>query len=294
MRRHAQRSRPCRDRARAACELTRCLFVASMLGGLGVISPALAQDDATDNAEAARDLDTSAPSTDAPNPDVPNADAPGVELPDDGVASPPADEPRAPRPEGDRPRSSHGGDGGETVSFQFETQQPGTALVLVTDPSFRTHMTVAQGLGPAVGGGVRRVPRGAYRTLCISPCRGELPEGIHTFGLRRLSGDVWVALPPLSFERGEPLAIRGYVVEHAGERLGGPLFLVIGGLAGLGGVLGGMGMMFSSQNILETTEGLVGLGVTVGSGVLMLLALAIGLPLTFYVDRSWVVGLPLE
>jgi hypothetical protein len=69
---------------------------------------------------------------------------------------------------------------------------------------------------------------------------------------------------------------------------------VIGGLAGLGGVIGGFAMMASSQNILETTEGLAGLGVTIGSGVLMLLALAIGLPLAFYVDRSWVVGIPLD
>ncbi len=295
MRRDAQRGRPCRDGARAACELTRSLFVASVLGGLGVISPALAQDDATDDARAAPDLGTSEPSPDVPNPDVPNADAPSIELPDDSASSSPDDESRA--PQGDRDltsSSSRRGDAGGGVLFQFEAQPAGTALVLVTDPIFRTHTTVAQGLGPAEGGGVRRVPRRAYRTLCTSPCRGELPIGIHTFGLRRPSGDVWVALPPLSFQRGAPMRINGYAVDHAGERLGGPLFLAIGGLAGLGGVLGGMAMMISSQNVLETTEGLVGLGVTVGSGVLMLLALAIGLPLTFYVDRSWVVGLPLE
>lgn len=182
----------------------------------------------------------------------------------------------------------------EEVPFRFESHPPGLALTLVTGEGYDEHGTFALGYGPAAGVGVRRVSPEDSRRLCTSPCQGRLPPGIHLFGLTHPSHAVWVALPPLSLRSGEPMAIRGYLIDRSADRLGGALFLVVGGLSGLGGVLAGMAMMISSQDVLGTTEGTAGMGLVIGSGLLLMLALAVGLPLAFEVDRAWVVGFAAE
>lgn len=180
------------------------------------------------------------------------------------------------------------------VRFVFEADTPGTSLVLVRRARYRRHTAVAQGLSPATWGAIARVPRAHRRRLCTSPCSGTLPPGIHTFGLTHPSGDVWVALPPLSLRPDEPLRIEGHLHDHAGDRLGGWLFLILGGLAGLGGSGGGIAMMLESQDVFGTTLGTAGLGLLVGGGTLALLATAVGLSLAFSWDRAWVVGFPLQ
>lgn len=177
------------------------------------------------------------------------------------------------------------------VRFRFESEPPDLALDLITGHGFRRHGTLARGAGPATGTGVLRVHRSAYRTLCTSPCAGTLAPGLHTFGLTHPNGEVWVALPPLALSLGQLTSIRGTLVDHSGDRLGGGLFLVLGGLTGLGGAVGSLAVMLSSGDALGTPDGDAVFGVMIGSGLLFLLAMAVGLPLVFSVDRAWVVGL---
>jgi hypothetical protein len=180
------------------------------------------------------------------------------------------------------------------VHFRFEGAPAGLALALITRPGFTRHGTTTIGSGEPMSPGVMRVPSGSFQRLCASPCEGSLPPGIHTFGLVHPDRDVWVALPPLSLRLHEPVRIEGRLVDNADSRLGGGLFLAIGGLGGLGGILAGMVMMMSSMDVLNTLEGNAGMGITIGSGVLMLVAMAVGLPLSFSDDRAWVVAFPLE